>query len=88
MTDNMQMLSLENRQTLRLSGVIEIIGFTDELITLYTNMGDLRIRGENLEVNKAFTEKGNIEINGYVKSLSYSNNKEKYADNFISRIFR
>ena len=51
-------------------------------------MGDIRIKGEQLEINTAFSEKDIVVINGFIRSIAFCDNKEKYADNFISRIFR
>ncbi len=83
-----QQLTLIDRRTLTVGGVIEIIGYDEENITLYSVMGDIRIKGEQLEINSAFSEKDIVVINGFIRSISFSDNKEKYADNFISRIFR
>ncbi|MGN0611376.1 MAG: YabP/YqfC family sporulation protein [Ruminiclostridium sp.] len=88
MQDIKQQLTLIDRRTLTVGGIIEIIGYDDENITLYSVMGDIRIKGEQLEVNSAFSEKDIVVINGFIRSISFSDNKEKYADNFISRIFR
>ena len=88
MQDIKQQLTLIDRRTLTVGGIIEIIGYDDENITLFSVMGDIRIKGEQLEVNSAFSEKDIVVINGFIRSISFSDNKEKYADNFISRIFR
>lgn len=88
MQDIKQQLTLIDRRTLTVGGVIEIIGYDEENITLYSVMGDIRIKGEQLEINSAFSEKDIVVINGFIRSISFSDNKEKYADNFISRIFR
>ncbi len=88
MQDIKQQLTLIDRRTLTVGGIIEIIGYDDENITLFSVMGDIRIKGEQLEINSAFSEKDIVVINGFIRSISFSDNKEKYADNFISRIFR
>lgn len=88
MQDIKQQLTLIDRRTLTVGGIIEIIGYDNENITLFSVMGDIRIKGEQLEINSAFSEKDIVVINGFVRSISFSDNKEKYADNFISRIFR
>ncbi len=81
-------LILDNRSELRVSGVIEILSFEDELIVLYTSCGDLRIKGNNLNVINAFEKEDVVFINGIIDSLSFSNNNEKMIDNIISRLFR
>ncbi|MBP3334750.1 MAG: hypothetical protein J6L61_01195 [Ruminiclostridium sp.] len=88
LNDRQQVLTLTDRRALCVNGVLEIISYDSECIVLYTVLGDMRIKGSELEIGSAFTENGNIEISGNICSLNFSNNRTKYADNFISRIFR
>ena len=82
LNERQQVLTLTDRRALCVNGVLEIISYDSECIVLYTILGDMRIKGSELEISNAFTGSGNI------YSLHFSNNRTKYADNFISRIFR
>lgn len=88
MEKSLQKLTLTDRRKLEVGGVLEIISYDDENITMYTSLGDLRIGGENLEVGTAFSENGTVEITGYIRTIHFGDSKSRYADNFISRIFR
>ncbi len=88
LNEKQQLLTLTDRSSLHMNGVLEIISYSSESIVLYTILGDIHIRGSELEVGKAFTENGNIAISGNVRSIVFNDNRTKYADNFISRIFR
>ena len=68
--------------------LLDNIEYDDEKITLFTTMGDIRIRGAGLQINSAFSDSNSVEIKGNVRALFFGDNKEKYNDNFISRIFR
>ncbi|MBQ8790306.1 MAG: YabP/YqfC family sporulation protein [Ruminiclostridium sp.] len=81
-------LTLIGRRKLTIENVNEIISYNDELIELFTPLGNLRIKGESLLIDEAFSVNGTVEIKGYVRSVIYSENKEKLADNIISRLFR
>ena len=81
-------LTLIGRRKLTIENVNEIISYDDELIELFTPLGNLRIKGESLQIDEAFSVNGTVEIKGYVRSVIYSENKEKLADNIISRLFR
>ncbi len=81
-------LRLIDRNSLEISGVKEIIAFDNEIITLFTDVGDLSVRGSDLIIDSAFTQKGNVIINGRINSLSFSDNNEKITDNIIARLFR
>lgn len=88
MNDRQQMLTLTDRRDLCVNGVLEIISYDSENIILYTVLGDMRIKGSELEVERAFTGSGNVEIRGKIYSIHFGDNRTKCADNFISRIFR
>lgn len=88
MNDRQQMLTLTDRRDLCVNGVLEIISYDSENIILYTVLGDMRIKGSELEVERAFAGSGNVEIRGKICSIHFGDNRTKCADNFISRIFR
>lgn len=88
MEKSLQKLTLTDRRKLEVGGVLEIISYNDENITMYTALGNLLIGGENLEVGTAFSENGTVEITGYIRTIHFCDGKSGYADNFISRIFR
>ncbi|MBP3923495.1 MAG: YabP/YqfC family sporulation protein [Ruminiclostridium sp.] len=81
-------LTLIGRKKLTVENVYELISYDDELIELYTPLGNLRIKGENLSIDEAFSVDGAVRINGFIRSVIYSDNKEKLVDNIISRLFR
>ena len=82
MEKSLQKLTLTDRRKLEVGGVLEIISYDDENITMYTALGNLRI------VGTAFSENGTVEITGYIRTIHFCDGKSRYADNFISRIFR
>ena len=71
-----QQLTLIDRRTLTVGGIIEIIEYDEENITLFSVMGDIRIKGEQLEINSAFSEKDIVMINGLIRSIAFGDNKE------------
>ena len=73
---------IDNRETLRLNGVINIEGFGEEYLILNTSLGELTIEGENLKIESLIKESGEILIVGKFNGMFY---KEK---NFEKRLFR
>ena len=59
-------LSLEDRKKLTLSGVLEVVNFDDEKISLNTILGNLAIKGEGLKMNKLDVQNGDVIIIGYI----------------------
>lgn len=65
-------VSLFNRNNGIISGVKEVISFDPNEIILDTEQGMLMIQGEELHVTKLTVEKGEVELEGLVYSMVYS----------------
>ena len=63
---------LTNRNTCTLNGIADILSFDVNEILLETEMGMLMIRGNDLHVNRLTLEKGELDINGQIDLLQYS----------------
>lgn len=82
-------LSLENRKNLILTGILEVISFDDEKISLNTKLGNLSIKGEGLKMNKLDVQNGDVIIIGTILSMIYSGkNVAKRKENIIKRLFQ
>lgn len=86
---NKSNLSLENREKLVLSGVVEVIAFDEMIIQLDTKLGKLTIKGEGLKMNKLDVQYGDVVILGQVNSIIYSTTQSKSdKESIIARLFR
>ena len=82
-------LSLEDRKKLTLSGVLEVVNFDDEKISLNTRLGNLAINGEGLKMNKLDVQNGDVIIIGYISSMIYSGKDgKKSKESIIKKIFK
>lgn len=89
MTEQVHNLVMENRKRLVISGVKEVEGFTETEVSLYTDMGQLTVRGKNLHVNQVNTDTGELIMTGdMVNSLVYSDKTRRTPDNIITKLFR
>lgn len=80
-------ITLDERQTLNITGVTDIDSFDEETVVIYTECGELAIKGTGLHINKIDVEEGNLSVEGEVHSLEYSNNMPNRGG-FFSKIFR
>lgn len=80
-----QSLVLENRKKLSLTGVDDVLGFNEETVNVKTNMGDLVIKGSKLHISKLNLDTGDIEIEGVIDLLHYSDTKSEKS--IFQRIF-
>ena len=82
-------LSLEDRKKLTLSGVLEVVNFDDEKISLNTILGNLAIKGEGLKMNKLDVQNGDVIIIGYISTMIYSGKDgKKSKESIIKKIFK
>ena len=82
-------LSLEDRKKLTLTGVLEVVNFDDEKISLNTILGNLAIKGEGLKMNKLDVQNGDVIIIGYISSMIYSGKDgKKSKESIIKKIFK
>lgn len=83
-------LMLTNRRTCMVSGVLDVLSFDLTEILLETDQGMLMIRGNDLHVNRLTLEKGEVDIDGKIDSLTYSevNNYSSKAESLIGKLFK
>ena len=85
---NMQNIVLENRTHLNVSGVIDVLNFDEQLVTLETELGVLIIKGSNLRLNKFNLDNTDLSVNGDINSIIYDDKPSSKSEGFITRIFK
>ncbi len=78
---------MEDRRLLTISGVTDIDSFDEQTVVIYTDIGELMIKGFNLHINKIDVENGDLILDGEIYSLSYSD-QQPQSGGFLSRLFR
>ncbi|MBE5900503.1 MAG: sporulation protein YabP [Lachnospiraceae bacterium] len=82
-------LSLQDRKMLSLCGIVDVIRFDLNEVLLETEIGMLHIKGSDLHVTRLSLEKGEVEMEGTMDSLSYSDAPafEKGGAGLFGRLF-
>lgn len=84
-----QEIKLIDRSTITLSGINKIVSFDDEEFLMESNMGNIRLLGEALELLKLDTNDGNVKIKGKINSLTYLDGKFKgKEESMITKLFK
>ena len=83
-------ISLNNRRFAMMTGVKEVLSFDGEEVVLDTEQGVLVVKGEDLHVTRLTLEKGEIDIEGRIDSLAYSEvtSYQKQGESLIGRLFK
>ena len=81
---------LSNRKNGVLNGVNDVLSFDVGEILLETELGMLMIKGSDLHVSRLTLEKGEVDIEGRIDSLVYSDVKKasKQAESLLGRLFK
>lgn len=81
-------LCLENRKCLRLTGVTDTDSFDDGQVTLYTQLGELLIKGKNLHISELSVDTGNVVVEGDIWTLSYGEKNRKSKPSLLKKALR
>jgi sporulation protein YabP len=78
---------MESRRNLTVTGVMDIDSFDEQSVTLFTEDGELTVKGGNLHINKIDIESGDLKMEGEIDALTYSENQPQ-RQGFLSKLFR
>ncbi|MGB9809035.1 MAG: sporulation protein YabP [Caldanaerobacter sp.] len=83
-------VSIENREKMNITGVLNVISFDEESVIVETEMGILTVRGQGLHINKLNLDEGQVSLDGEIVNLNYSEKGGivSKSGGFISRMFR
>jgi len=82
-------VSINERKNIIITGVKKIDSFDDSEFFLETTLGNLVIKGSELEIIKLDTYQGNVSIKGHVDDLHYTEAKEKgKEEGLFTKLFK
>ncbi len=81
---------LMGRKTCGLNGIVDVIAFDVNEMIMETEQGMLMIKGSELHVTRLSLEKGEVDLEGRIDSLVYSEISTPAAktESFFSKLFR
>lgn len=68
-------LEINNRNSIKMTGIKKVISFEPEQVLLITDLGKLKITGKDMQVNNLDIDKGLLDVNGDVDCLCYMTDK-------------
>ncbi len=80
-------ITLNERKNIMISGVKKIDSFDNQEFLLETSMGNLVIKGTDLEIIKLDTYQGSVSIKGLITSLVYQDSV-KPEEGLFSKLFK
>jgi len=81
-------IEVNNRKSIKITGVRHVDSYDDKEVVLKTSMGDLIIKGTELNISNLNLEDGNLQVIGLVESFLYAEEAGTKRKNFIKRILK
>ncbi|ROR25671.1 sporulation protein YabP [Mobilisporobacter senegalensis] len=83
-------VNLSSRKEAVITGVNDVLSFDAREVLLETEQGILMLRGDELHVNRLTLEKGEVDIDGRIDSLTYSDGGgySKSGESLLGRLFK
>ncbi|MDR1463779.1 MAG: sporulation protein YabP [Oscillospiraceae bacterium] len=79
---------MEDRRLLTVSGVSDVDSFDEHTVTVFTDLGELTVRGDDLHINRLSVEVGELLLEGKIVSLTYQEDTPRQSGGFFSKVFR
>lgn len=64
-------LQLNERKSLTMTGVAEVVSFDESTVVLQTSLGLLVVQGQQLQLKNLTLEGGQVAVEGVIRALSY-----------------
>lgn len=82
-------VTLLSRKTCGLDGIVDVLAFDVKEIILETEQGMLMIKGNELHVTRLSLEKGEVDVEGRIDSLVYTEipTPAGRKESFLGRLF-
>ena len=72
MADKEHSLVMNGRREMSLTGITDVKEFSENRVTLKTQMGDMCVRGKKLTISRLDTDTGILSVNGEIDMIKYS----------------
>ena len=86
----MHKMTMTNRKSCTINGVNDVLSFDIHEILLETEQGMLMIKGNDLHVSRLTLEKGEVDVDGRIDSLTYSDaaGAGHNSESLLTKLFR
>ena len=78
---------MEEREKISIAGVRDVNSFDEETLIVFTALGEITVKGENIRVSHFSVETGDFAATGTFHSLSYADRLPKNSG-FFARVFK
>ena len=81
-------LNMEERERVRIGGVLEVLSFDEEGVMMETTCGLLMLKGSGMHIGKLDLDAGDVTVDGSVDSITYSDGTFTEKHSILGKLFR
>lgn len=83
-------VNMQDRSRLELTGITDVVSFDLNKVILESDYGAITIKGNNLHVSRLSIEKGELDIDGTIQAMEYSQTGSfsGKGESLVSRLFK
>lgn len=79
-------LTIDNRERLTATGILKVDFCSNDMVSAQTEIGQLNIKGVNLQIEDLSAEKGELLVTGSISAVSYTQAMKSEA--LFSKLFK
>ena len=81
-------LNMEERERVRIGGVLEVLYFDEEGVMMETTCGLLMLKGSGMHIGKLDLDSGDVTVDGAIDSITYSDGSFTEKHSILGKLFR
>ena len=81
-------LNMEERERVRIGGVLEVLSFDEEGVMMETTCGLLMLKGSGMHIGKLDLDSGDVTVDGAIDSITYSDGSFTEKHSILGKLFR
>ena len=81
-------LNMEERERVRIGGVLEVLSFDEEGVMMETTCGLLMLKGSGMHIGKLDLDSGDVTVDGAIDSITYSDGSFTEKHSILGTLFR
>lgn len=81
-------LNIEEREKVRIGGVLEVLSFDEEGVMMETTCGLLMLKGTGMHIGKLDLDSGDVTVEGTIDSITYSDGTFTEKHSILGKLFR
>ena len=81
-------LNMEEREKVRIGGVLEVLSFDEEGVMMETTCGLLMLKGSGMHIGRLDLDTGDVTVDGAIDSITYSDGSFTEKHSILGKLFR